>query len=188
MKKLLLSIMVLMVSGLAPCRVSWAESVSTAITYQGHLSDGGASADGFYDFVFRVYDVPTGGLQRAMPVTLNYIQVVDGFFTVKLNFAPTFTGEARWLEIDVRLDGIVEYTTLDPRQELTAAPFAHTLRPGAAVIGTETNIPVLKIRNEATTGVDADGLHAETDSTTDSITALLATSPAACPPMPSATI
>lgn len=168
MKNILLSIMVLMVSGLTPCGVSWAASVSTVIAYQGQLSDGGASADGLYDFVFRIYDVPTGGVIQATPVAMDNVPVVDGFFTVKLDFIPTFTGEARWLEIDMRLDGIVGYTTLSPRQELTAAPFAHTLRPGAEVTGTEAGNPVLTIKNEATTGVDADGLHAETDSITDS--------------------
>lgn len=159
--------MVMMLLALAPCRVSWAESVSAAITYQGKLGFGGVLADGLHDFIFKLYDAPTGGTQRAMPITLDNVQVVHGFFTVKLSFIPTFTGEARWLEIDVRPDTGGAYTTLDPRRELTAAPFAHTLRPGAEVTGTVASKPVLAIRNKATTGI-AGGLLAETDSTDSS--------------------
>ena len=163
--------MVMMLLALAPCRVSWAESVSAAITYQGKLSSGGVLADGLHDFIFKLYDAPTGGTQRAMTIPLDNVQVVHGFFTVKLSFIPTFTGEACWLEIGVRPDTGGAYTTLDPRRELTAAPFAHSLRPGAQVVETEANNTVLVIKNNALSG-DAKGIMAETKSYAGYVSAL----------------
>jgi hypothetical protein len=58
--------------------------------------------------------------------TIGDVPVSDGFFTVELDFGPgVFDGDARWLEVAVRQGSSVgDYTTLIPRQALTAAPYA----------------------------------------------------------------
>ena len=59
-------------------------------------------------------------------VSRDDIVVTDGFFGVQLDFGTgVFTGDARYLEIGVRSGGSTgSYTTLLPRQALTAAPYA----------------------------------------------------------------
>jgi hypothetical protein len=105
--------------------------MGTAFTYQGRLIDGGNLANGEYDFEFKLYDAPSDGTQIGSTVTVEDVTVIDGLFTVKLDFGSgAFRGDARYLEIGVRPGGSTgAYTTLDTRQELTPAPYALAL-PG----------------------------------------------------------
>ena len=113
-------------------------SLGTAFTYQGRLmDDSGNPLTGSYDFQFELYDTESGVSQVGSTVTVGDVDVSDGLFTAQLDFSSSpFTGDARWLEIGVR-DGSSSgaYTTLSPRQPLTATPYALSLRPGAQVIG-----------------------------------------------------
>jgi hypothetical protein len=101
-------------------------ALGTAFTYQGRLTDGGAPANGAYDFEFRLYDSLSGTTQIGSAVVKDNVSVTGGVFTVQLDFgASAFAGEARWLQISVRAGSSSgAYTTLSPRQELTAAPYA----------------------------------------------------------------
>lgn len=103
--------------------------VSTAFTYQGRLNIGGAPATGQYDFVFRLYDAVTNGVQYDVQ-TVNDLTVTGGLFTTKINFgAGGFSADARWLQIEVRPGSSTgAYTVLTPRQEFTATPWAHAIR------------------------------------------------------------
>lgn len=115
-------------------------TVGTNFTYQGRLSDNGSPANGAYDFVFRLYDASSGGTEVGGTNTLADVVVIDGYFTVTLDFGAVLDGKAVWLEIGVRPGGSPgAYTTLDPRQSLTAAPYALSLRPGARIVGTSGN-------------------------------------------------
>jgi hypothetical protein len=102
--------------------------MGTAFTYQGHLYDANYAADGLYDFAFKLYDANSGGSKVGTDVNAADTDVIDGYFTVELDFGSSvFAGDARWLEIGVRqgdLDDPNVYTTLNPRQEVTAAPYA----------------------------------------------------------------
>ena len=100
----------------------------TAITYQGRLSENYGPANGSYDFTFQVFDAPTGGTSRGGPLTTNGVAVTDGLVSVTLDFgaAPFSAGAPRWLEIQVRPAGAGTFTTLSPRQALTATPYAIT--------------------------------------------------------------
>jgi len=111
----------LMVAG----RVLAQAPIGTNFTYQGQLKENGLLANGPYDFQFALYDAATGGSQVGSTLTRDDVGVTDGLFTVELDFGDVFNGEERWLEIAVRPgDSTGAYTTLSPRQLLTAAPYA----------------------------------------------------------------
>jgi len=120
----------------APGQVALLTTLGTTFTYQGRLMDGGSPANGQYDFEFKLYDAASGGTLLGTVIKED-VTVTDGLFTVQLDFgAGVFTGDARWLEIGVRPgSSIGAFTTLTPRQELTATPYALSLRPGAQVVG-----------------------------------------------------
>jgi hypothetical protein len=126
----------------------------SAFTYQGRLTDGGTAPTGSYEMEFRLFDAASGGTQQPQPspVTIQFtgaqaVAVTDGVFTVQLDFgADAFPGAARYLEISVRQadaaaggsltstrthgSGVrqtndpVAFTTLSPRQPITATPYA----------------------------------------------------------------
>jgi hypothetical protein len=112
------------------------DAVSTTFSYQGLLRDGGSATDGAYDFEFLLFDDPLAGSQVGAMLTLEDVTVEGGLFTVHLNFGDVFDGRALWLEIRVRPGSeTTGYTILAPRQALSAAPYAHSLRPGATISG-----------------------------------------------------
>jgi N-acetylneuraminic acid mutarotase len=102
-----------------------AETLGTAFTYQGRLTDGGRPANGTHEFEFYLYDAPTAGNWLGVK-TVEEVPVIDGIFTVQLDFGlAAFNGERRWLEIWVRNDSDgMPGETLAPRQEITPAPYA----------------------------------------------------------------
>ena len=101
-----------------------ASPVGSAFSYQGRLVASGVPAEGSYDFHFNLYDVASAGSQVGLTQTNNAVVVSNGAFTVQLDFgAGAFTGEARWLEITLRT-GTNAFTTLNPRQQVTATPYA----------------------------------------------------------------
>jgi hypothetical protein len=106
--------------------------MGTAFTYQGQLISGTQPVSGTCDFTFNLYDAPSVGTQIGITQTKGSIAVTNGLFTVNdLDFGSgAFNGEARWLSVDVRCPaGSGSYTSLDPRQPLTPAPYALAL-PG----------------------------------------------------------
>jgi hypothetical protein len=102
-------------------------SVGTSFTYQGRLIDANEVADGLYDFQFKLYDANGGGNKLGVDANKSDVDVIDGYFTVELDFGSVFDGNERWLEIGVRpgdLDDPNVYTLLSPRQAITPAPYA----------------------------------------------------------------
>jgi hypothetical protein len=106
-----------------------ADPFGTAFTYQGRLTDNGAPAEGSHEFEFTLFDAPTDGTNLGV-VTVEEVQVVDGIFTVNLDFgAAAFNGDARWLEIWVRNDSDGQPgAVLAPRQGIMAVPYAQMAR------------------------------------------------------------
>ena len=97
----------------------------TTFTYQGRLASAGHPAEGNHDFVFRLFDMETGGTQAGSDLAVDAVSVVGGIFTVSLDFGDApFNSSPRWLEIDVRQANAGMYTTLTPRQRVGASPFA----------------------------------------------------------------
>jgi hypothetical protein len=118
-----------------------ASPIDSSFTYQGRLTDGTTAANGNYDLKFSLYDASVDGSLVGTPtsITLAPVAVTNGLFTVTLNFGgPAFSGDARWLEIAVRTNGSLSaHTTLTPRQQLTAAPYALF----APVAGSASSVP-----------------------------------------------
>jgi hypothetical protein len=124
---------VLMMTSTASARPLYA-ALGTGFTYQGRLTDGGAPANGTYDLQFKLYDALSGGNQVGSTVTLGDVTVTAGLFTVQLDFGNVFDGTALYLQIGVRPGTSTgAYTTLTPRQLLSATPYAlYTTQAGNA--------------------------------------------------------
>ncbi len=108
--------------------ITQAEPMGTGWTYQGRLIYNSNTAEGLYDFQFKLFDDPCTGTQQASTFEVNDLDVIDGYFTVELDFGDgVFDGNSVWLEIDIRPGDSNEpndFITLVPRQELTPAPYA----------------------------------------------------------------
>lgn len=103
-------------------------AVTESFTYQGRLFDAGVAVNGVYDFEFKLYDRAdfASGLQIGPPVIVENVTVWDGLFSVELDFgAAPFDGTELWLQVALRSgSSIGPFTVLDPRQKMTATPFA----------------------------------------------------------------
>ena len=117
-----IAIILFLLSASAPSALAQA----TAFTYQGGLIDGSSPADGMYDMQFKLFNLASGGTQQGSTITLGTVQVMNGIFSVSLDFgANVFTGADRFLEISLRPTGsAAARTVLAPRQPVTAAPYA----------------------------------------------------------------
>jgi len=138
--------------------------LDSTFTYQGQLKKDGHPVNDTCDMKFQLYDDAVAGnpigdeIQAAVVVTA-------GLFTQQLSFSSdSFTGEARWLEVSVQCSGDLGFFTLAPRQELTAAPYALSLRPGAVIEAAWPSGPLLTANNTAT-DVASSGLGGQTAST-----------------------
>lgn len=115
-----------------PGKVTAQAAVGTAFTYQGHLLKDDSPVNDTCNFKFSLYD----SINTLLDVYQSDASVEDGLFTVQVDFGPDhFTGEARLVEIAVKCSGDGTHTPLLPRQELTATPYALSLRPEAKVAG-----------------------------------------------------
>lgn len=101
-------------------------ALGTAFTYQGQLQQSGTPTNEVCDVQFSLFDAAVGGAQIGSTQTASPVTLTNGLFTVQLDFgASAFDGSNRWLQIAVRCPtGSGSYTTLAPRQPLTAAPYA----------------------------------------------------------------
>lgn len=104
--------------------------LTTGFTYQGSLTNASQPASGTYDLSFRLFDAASGGAQVGSTVCVDNVGVVNGVFTVSLDFGAQFAGQQRFIEVSVRQDtglscaNSAGFTTLTPRQELKASPNA----------------------------------------------------------------
>lgn len=118
-KKISLSLFVLFVF------VCLAQAQTTDFTYQGRLTDNNVQANGSYQMQFALFDAASGGNQIGATVTNSMVQVTNGIFTVNLDFGSnTFPGTNRFLQISVFSSTTNAYVVLNPRQQITSAPYA----------------------------------------------------------------
>jgi len=107
----------------------------TKFTYQGQVKRNGLPIDGASDLRFTLWDHATDPQASPPVVEVLNVDVVNGLFTVELDFGSAAFGEARWLGIEIRHPGgsVEAYQPLTPRQPITGAPFAlHALSAGDA--------------------------------------------------------
>ena len=94
--------------------------------YVGVLADeGGAVADGTYDFRVRLFDAADGGSELAASVQAVAVPVQAGAFALELDFgSAVLAAPAAWLQLEVRASGEADYDVQLPRQRITGVPLA----------------------------------------------------------------
>ena len=100
----------------------------TAFTYQGRLEDGNVPANNEHAFVVRLFDDAAAGVQIGPTICEDAVEVVNGLFTITLDFSAQFNSGQRFLDIQVLPGGDCADTSgfvqLVPRQPITATPKA----------------------------------------------------------------
>lgn len=96
----------------------------TAFTYQGKLYESSIPVTTPRDFKFKLFN-DADGTQVGTDILVPNVPVNNGVFTVTLDFGEAaFSGASRSLEIAASLPGVNGFTTLNPRQAVTAVPYA----------------------------------------------------------------
>jgi len=127
------------------CAVAGLVCASTALaqpfTYQGKLTAAGLPAAGPHEVVSRVFAQDIGGSPLAGAGSTGVISPgPDGTFSLLVDAGPAiWTGEDRWVELSVRPLGGGAFTVLQPRQKITATPYAaRALREWLVPVGSTT--------------------------------------------------
>lgn len=119
--------------GLLACSLGSAHAQGSVFTYQGQLRRAGVPFSGTCDFRFELFDAEEGGTAIGMANNHTGIEVINGLFTLPLDFGDNafrvsfddYFAAGRWLQVNVRCPaGSGSYSTLRPRQQITAAPHA----------------------------------------------------------------
>jgi hypothetical protein len=99
--------------------------LGAAFTYQGEFKVAGVPATGSHHLRFQLWDALIGGAQVGSDVDAPAVAMTEGRFTVPLDFGVSaFDGSARWLQVQVVTNGGATVTPLNPRQPISAAPYA----------------------------------------------------------------
>lgn len=125
--------------------------VNDAIPIQGQLTgSSGNPISGTVSITFTLYTASVSG--TIVCQDNDNVVVVGGLFNAQMDYCSgaEVSGQALWLGIQVA----GEAAEMTPRQEILPVPYAHSLRPGAVISGTQDGI--LTVRSTGTG--DADGL------------------------------
>jgi len=117
-------------------------AVASRISYQGVLKEDGTPVTGSRNMIFRLHKNSTCTSQVDSDIVKNGVSVAEGLFSVTLDVTQSnFDGQALWLQV------LVGGVPLSCR-EITATPYALSLRPGALISDTLGG-PVLKLFNSS---------------------------------------
>jgi len=145
MKKVILTcVFILMLSALGLGQ-------GNGFNFQGRLNDGTNPANGLYDLQFRLYDAIAGGNQIGALLQRPSTTLLNGVFSVMLDFGATAFNSPNsiFIEIALRPNGSPNaFTILGPRQQLTVVPFA--VRAASA-----TNADTATLATNAQHSIDA---------------------------------
>ncbi len=98
------------------------QPVDETFTYQGKLLEGGGEANGNYNIRVTLED--QAGVLVAGPEEMLSVPVMDGLFSIDLNFgAALYSADRRYLKIEVFEAG-VGYVEMNPRTPINATPLA----------------------------------------------------------------
>ena len=166
---------------------------TTGFTYQGRLSEGANAANGSYQMQFSLFSAGPAGTQISSTLTFDgvggnppAVQVSNGVFTVQLDYgASAFpAGADRFLDIAVKRTTdppANPYTTLSPRQQLTASPYSiRTLSANAAdslssvCVGCVTDANISSVAGSKVTGTVANATNAASATTAGNVTGVVA--------------
>lgn len=126
-------LIVVVLGGMLACP-GLASAQSAAFTYQGQLKQNASPLTELVDLRFSLFDSDVAETPLAGPITLDgkslpAVQIVGGLFAVELDFGSDALQQGgQWLQVEVRSphdpSDSGTYSTLDPRQRITATPFA----------------------------------------------------------------
>lgn len=105
--------------------------LTSEVSYQGRLTDGGLTPTGLYDLQFRLFDDPAGGSQVGNTAFEDNVQVTGGLFTASPDFGSAAFGQSKqlWVQVEVRPGASAgAFTAMLPRQRMLSAPVASGLR------------------------------------------------------------
>jgi len=134
----------LLLLGIGLASTATVRGQGTAISYLGRLNTSAGPANGIYDIRFTLYDSTNSpGVIIAGPLTNSAITISQGLFNAILDFGPgVFTGQQRWLELDVRTNGAAVFTPLSPRQAVVSVPYSIMAGSSSNLLG---NVAVAQI-------------------------------------------
>lgn len=100
--------------------------VDYTFTYQGQLRSAGTLVNGPVDLRITLWDSDVAGGQVGATNNYQAVPIADGRFALGLNFGATaFDGSNRWVQLEFRSPaGVGQYLTLNPRDKITATPYA----------------------------------------------------------------
>ena len=117
-------------------------TLGTAFTYQGVLRRSSGPVTAVCDMAFRLRSLPIGGPVIGSAITTT-VPITNGQFIVGLDFGSgAFTGEERYLDIQVRCAPETTFTALTPRQRIAPVPYALAL-PGLYTLPNSTSTNVI---------------------------------------------
>ena len=117
-------------------------AVASRISYQGVLKEDGTPVTGSRNMIFRLHRDSACTSQVGSDIVRNGVSVAEGLFSVTLDVTQSsFNGQALWLQV------LVGGAPLSCR-EITATPYALSLRPGALISDTLSG-PVLMLFNSS---------------------------------------
>lgn len=141
-----------------------AQVTPTTFTYQGQLTSGGQPFNGTTSLRLQLFDAVTGGNSVAPAQTFSDVQVVNGVFTLRVDFGAVFGPQSRWIEISVAGSPGDPFTVLSPRQPVSAAPFAIATRgmtataDGKVGFGTSNPMRPFEVNGAPSNGTSADAI------------------------------
>ena len=139
------------------------QAQTSGFTYQGQFEDSSVSqpTNGTYDMEFALFDSEASGTQIGSTQTKNGVQIVNGIFSVSLDFGNSaFDGSTRYLEITV-FNSSMPFI-LSPRTLVNSSPYAFQANKATTAdntnnVGIKTTAQVVDAVNDVQAATSSNG-------------------------------